>query len=411
MLKASALYMVIIIALVIAIFSASLIATAYYYRLAYQKNMRFGRLQLNLNSATSMLLSSAYESDEEQKLDLFGEQTDSVVVRKEHWGLFGLGTAKAFTLNDTLKKAFLIAEDSGNDLTAVYLSDEDRPLSVSGSTRITGEVQIPKAGIKQAYVEGKPYAGKELVYGTIKNSSRTLPQLSQLMLDEIEMYLSDTLSNEAYAADSLSNSFFNKSKIIRISLDNPTISNTTITGRVIILCDTVLTIGPDVQFKDIQIYAPSVVIKAGFKGSCQLFARDSVIAEKNTVFEYPSAIGILKKEEGSGQPKIELGSDSRFAGIIFTHEKKRSELQTVISLGKNAIVKGEIHAAGFIKMEKPVTVEGKVSCNRFIIQTPSTLYENYLIDITINRNSRSSYYLSSPLFERKAPNQILRWLN
>ncbi len=410
MLKASALYMVIIIALVIAVFSASLIATAYFYRLEYQKNMRFGRLQLNLNSATSILLSSAYNSAEEQKIDLFGEQTDSVIVRKERWGLFELGTVKAFTLNDTLKKAFLIAEDAEKDQAAVYLSDEDRPLSVSGSTRITGEVQIPKAGIKQAYVEGKPYAGKELVYGTIKNSSRTLPQLSQSILDDIEKYLSDTLNNGVYTSDSISNSFFNEPKVIRVSRSSPAITNTAITGRVIILCDTVLTIGPGVQLRDVLVYAPSIVVKEGFKGSCQLFARDSVVVEKKADFEYPSAIGILKKGEG-GQPKIELGSDCRFAGIIFTHEKKRSELQTVISLGKNAIVKGEIYAAGFIKMEKPVTVEGKLSCNRFIIQTPSTLYENYLIDITINRNSRSPYYLSSPLFERKAPNQILRWLN
>ncbi|KAA8476141.1 hypothetical protein BDE36_2601 [Arcticibacter tournemirensis] len=410
MLKASALYMVIIIALVIAVFSASLIATAYFYRLEYQKNMRFGRLQLNLNSAASILLSSAYVSTEEQRLDLFGEQTDSVVLKKDRWGLFAFGTAKAFTLNDTLKKAFLIAEDTEKDQTAVYLSDEDRPLSVSGNTRITGDVQIPKAGIKQAYVEGKPYAGKELVYGSIKNSTRTLPQLNQSMLDEIEKYLGDTLNNEVYVSDSLSNSFFNEPKVIRVSRSSPAITNTAITGRVIILCDTVLTIGPGAQLRDVLVYAPSIVVKEGFKGSGQLFARDSVVVEKKADFEYPSAIGILKKGEG-GQPKIELGSDCRLAGIIFTHEKKRSELQTVISLGKNAVVKGEIYAAGFIKMEKPVTVEGKVSCNRFIIQTPSTLYENYLIDITINRNSRSAYYLSSPLFEHKAPNQILRWLN
>ena len=75
-------------------------------------------------------------------------------------------------------------------------------------------------------------------------------------------------------------------------------------------------------------------------------------------------------------------------------------------------MKGEVYATGFVKMDKPVKIQGKVSCNRFIIQTPTSLYENYLIDIEINRKKRSKYYLGSALFPMKQlQNAILKWLN
>ena len=123
-------------------------------------------------------------------------------------------------------------------------------------------------------------------------------------------------------------------------------------------------------------------------------------------------MGIIKEQNSKLQAKIVLGSSSVFSGVLFSYEEKRSDLQTMISLGKESLVKGEVYVSGFVKMEKPLTVEGKVSCNRFIIQTPTTLYENYLIDIIINRNRRSKYYLSSSLFEsEQKENRVLKWLN
>ncbi|WP_146198827.1 hypothetical protein [Pararcticibacter amylolyticus] len=405
--------MVIVIALVIAIFSSSLIATAYYYRLEYQKNIRLGKLETNLHSGISMVLSASYPANQnglEQRVDLFGEQNDSLLLRKEKWGIFEVGTVRSFVLADTLKKAFFVAEECTKDQTALYLSDEDRPLSVSGSTQITGDAELPKAGIKEAYVDGKPYAGKKLVDGKITDSSRELPKLNQSVLDDLEKYFADSLAEQEEIRDTLINSFFSEARIIRIPKSQPLISNRFIKGKIVLLCDTVLTIGENTELRDVMVFAPAIVVKEGFKGSCQLYARDSVVAAAKTVFEYPSAIGVLRKSD-NGQPRIELGSECRFSGVLFSWERKRSELQTIISLGKDALVKGEVFATGFVKMAKPLTIDGRVACNRFIIQTPSTLYENYLIDITINRKRRSKYYLSSFLFDRKSPKQILQWLN
>lgn len=410
MLKASALYVSIIIALVIAIFSASLISTAYFYRFEVQKKLRYTRLYTNLNSGMALLLSESYPNGD-FVLDLYGEEADSLILQREEWGIFDVGTIKAFALKDTLKKTFLIAKYGTKDKTAIYLSDEDRPLSVSGNTEIRGDALLPKAGIKQAYVESRPYSGSKLVYGQIGASKRELPPLNKERLKYIERFLNDSTSLVSGLPDSLINSFFNPSQVIRLHKFSSVINNV-LAGRIVVLSDTVVNISASASLKDVLVFAPAIVVADGFKGTCQLFARDSIVTGKQTVFTYPSSMGIIKTSTSKHQAKIVLGSNSIFSGILFSHEEKRSDLQTMISLGKNSKITGEVYVTGFIKIEKPVTIEGKVLCNRFIIQTPTTLYENYLIDITINRDRRSKHYLSSSLFDSEQRTKgILKWLN
>ena len=411
MLKASALYLVVVIALVIAVFCASLITVAAFYRHEHQKSMRYAKLSVNLESGRALLLSSNYQLyDQDDRLDLFEEENDSVLLRKEHWGLYDLGTVSAFSQKDTLRQSFLLGLDASRDESVIYLADEDRPLSVSGRTQIVGAADLPKAGIKQAYVDGRPYEGKELVKGAIRESGRSLPELNKTLILQLREALQDSSESDPVSADSVSHSFFLYVKKVRIPRRNPIVGDS-YSGEIMLLCDTVLTIKKDARLSNVLVFAPGIVIEKGFRGSCQLFAVDSVVTNGSVSFDYPSAIGLLSKSKGGNQPKIALGEGSTFSGILFTYEEERSDRQTQISLGKNCKVVGEIHASGFVKLEKPVIIEGKVACNRFIIQTPSTLYENYLIDIIINRPKRSPYYLTSSLLNSTSKNQrVLTWL-
>jgi len=411
MVKAAALYIVVIVSLLIAVISASLLTIAFFYRLEVQKKIRMDKLMTNLESGTAILLSEGFRKyDEELVLDLYGDQKDSLVLSKLRWGVFDLQLLKVFELKDTLKRSFL----SGNvfaDQSAIYLADEDRPLSVGGSTQVVGNGELPKAGLKQAYVDGRPYEGKELIKGTIKESGRELPALNTELLDKITTYLKSTEGVRFEAKDSIINSFFNKPLVYKLRSDQQYIDNIKIRGKIILLSDTTINISSTADLEDVQIYARAIVIESGFKGSCQLFARDSIVIGKECNFLYPSFAGVFKPDSSKIQGRISLDSASHFSGILLGYEAKRSDLQTLISLGKNTLVSGEVYA-GYIKMERTVNVQGKVYANRFVMQTPQTLYENYLIDITLNRKLLSKYYLSSPIFKRdKRDQKILKWLN
>jgi len=411
MLKAAALYIVIIVSLLIAVISASLLTIAFYYRLEVQKKNRMDKLMTNMESGTAILLSEGFDTyDDDKILDLYGDQKDSLILNKVRWGVFDLQTLKSFELKDTLKRSFL----SGNmfqDQGAIYLADEDRPLSVSGNTQITGNGELPKAGLKQAYVDGRPYEGKELIKGSIKPSGRELPPLDDELLKRIETYLKPMDGIPFDVKDSISNSFFNKELIYKLTSDQQEISQVKIRGKIILVSDTTVKISSSAILEDVQIYARAIVIESGFKGSCQLFARDSIVIGRDCDFHYPSFAGVFKPDSSQIQAKVSLDSASHFSGILLGHESKRTDLQTLVSLGKNTLVNGEIYA-GYIKVERTVKVYGKVYANRFVMQTPSTLYENYLIDITLNRKLLSKYYLSSPIFKgNKSEQKILKWLN
>lgn len=426
MIKAGALYMVIIVSLLIAMVSASLLTVAFFYRQEMQKKVRLDKLVLNLESGTSVLLSENFAVDgETHRVDLFENGTDSLVLRKERWGVYELNLVKAFELKDTLKRVFLSA-NTFDDLNAIYLADEDRPLSLSGTTQVTGNGQLPKSGLKQAYVEGKPYAGKALINGKITDSGRDLPPLNESLVQGLLKYLKplevkgnefkDLVKGRPFEVrDSLLHSFFDDVLVYHLDAGQIGLGGEKLQGKIILVADTTVHITADTRLDQVQIYAPAIIVAPGFKGSCQLFARDSIIIGKNCVFDYPSFAGVFKAEGQEIQSKISLGEGSRFSGVLLSYEKKRSPLQTIISLAKDCKINGEVYATGYVKLERSVSVNGKTYAKRFIMQTPSTLYENYLIDITLNRKLLSSYYLSSSVFKKTAQQladqKILKWLN
>lgn len=412
MIKAAALYVAIIIALVIAVLSGSLIATAYYYRWSLQKSKKQQRLLLNLESGSNLLLSKDFNIQEELiSIDLYSLTRDSISIRKKNWGIFELGEVYAFEQLDTMKKSFLIAKEIKKDQTVLYLSDEDRPLSISGSSRISGNAFLPKSGIRQAYVDGKGYTSKQLVYGKIKESGRDLPTFNETKLNWLKKQLNDTVFYEAVSEDSLINSFFKST--LKLNIKKNEILDKYLKGNIIVYADSVLKISSSAFLEDVLVFAPAIIIEKGFRGSGQFFATDSITLEEDVRLHYPSCLGVIKDEKARHQPKISLANNVHFGGLIFTDEKERSTLQTMLSIAKNTFVEGEIFVKGMLKIEKPITIKGKVSCHRFIIQTSTTLYENYLIDVNLDRKRLNKYYLSSNLWEQNKAlsNKILKWLN
>jgi hypothetical protein len=413
MVKAAALYIVVIISLMIAVISVSLLSVAFYYRLENQKKNRFDRLQTNLESGTAILLSPDFAVSEfPQGIDLYEDQQDSVLLQKLNWGIYTLNTLKTFEQHDTLRRAFLSGTTYTNSA-AIYMADEDRPLSLSGNTQLIGDGDLPKSGLRQSYVDGKPYAGKSLIYGKMRSSGRDLPALDEKLMATILEYFTDQKNTSPLPThDSISNSFFNPVMICQLKPNQTVLSGKQFAGKMILIADSIVTIEADMALQDIMIYAPAILVKDGFKGSCQLYARDSIIIGKRCEFNYPSFAGVFKPDTSKIQSKVCLGPDSKFSGILLSYEKKRSDLQTMVSLGKGSLVKGEIFAVGYIKMDAPIAVSGTVYAKRFLMEKSSAVYENYLIDVVFNRKLLSKHYLSSPLINSSTKsNQILRWLN
>nr|WP_199157672.1 hypothetical protein [Pedobacter sp. ASV2] len=410
-LKAGALYFSIVIAFFIAIISASLIMLAAHYRSAHLKEVRYQRLQNNLNSGIDFLLADVTDVDLSKNVDLFNDNLDSVEISKKKWGLYDLSTVKAFTNKDTLSRVFLVGLNTSKDRKVLYLADEDRPLSVSGETRITGDAEIPKSGIKQSYAEGKPYTGDQLLYGKKSDSGRKLKELENKRLKYLEAYFDNTTKKYPILGGAdLHNGFKNSTKIFTVPPG--AVLNSSLSGNIILVSDSSIIISANAKLDNIQIFAHTVTFESGFRGNCQVFASDSILVKNDVKLNYPSVLGVIRKKGSADQPNITSGENFEMNGILFSYEQVRSSMQTIISLGKKAKLNGEVYATGLVKLDKGVVILGKVSANRFIMTTPTSLYENFLIDVTFNRKARSKYYLSSALFSgNEKNNKILKWLN
>jgi hypothetical protein len=416
MLKASALYMVIVIALVIGVVCSSLIVVAYFYKSEYQRKFRYDQLRNNLNSGINILLASNADSaySHQTTLSLFNKEADSVTIQKSNWGIYDICTVKAYIQNDTLFKTFLIANsvDSAKWAT-IYLADEDRPVSVTGKTSITGNVFIPKAGIQSAYIDNHAYAGdKRIVIGEKHTSDKKLPVLDTLRLNLLDRNFSakgDPIVNK----DTIIQSFLKNTRIFDFKNAVQTLDHIRLKGNILLHSDTTLIIDSTVSLSNVLVFARSIIVKDGFRGNCQLFATDSISVGKNCHFVYPSCLGIirLKAPKIIAQTKISLGENTIFGGIIFTDEKNPGSVKPIISLNKNDTIKGLVYSQDALALKDQCVFYGSVFTNRFVYKTSYTLYENYLINTTFNSKDLSPYYLTSPVTPvASKKKKLLLWL-
>ncbi|SDT67227.1 hypothetical protein SAMN05216490_4772 [Mucilaginibacter mallensis] len=421
MIKSSALYIVIIFALVIGVICSSLIVTGYFYRLQYQKANRRSQLNNNLASATNIILASDDTSYANQKsFSLYNLENDSVSTQRIFWGLYDIGIAKAFIQHDTLYNIFSIANliDS-TKWAALYFSDNNGSLGISGNSMIRGNIFIPAGGVKPAYVDGKFYNGdKRIVIGNKNQSSPTLPILADGRLHHLIALYQSQLGAEDYTTknDSIVNSFNNQTQFINLGKKIAIFQKLYFKGNIIIHSDTTITIDSTTRMDNVMVFAKSIIIRDGFRGKAQFFAQDSLSVGKNCQLNYPSCLGILRKKSPLVKKNafLKIGPNAKISGaVIFFEEKDYQESisANLATIGKNSIINGQIYSNDQILFQDSVRVNGSIFATRFLYQSSYSAYTNYLVNIKIDERSLSRYYLTSTLFPvAKNKERVLEWL-
>lgn len=417
-LDGSALKLTVIISLAISILLGSLI---YLYAFYKQQSDRIHAettiLQL-MESATSFA-QSTYLDNIDTVLRDFLQKDDSLRIQKSTWGLYDKIQIRAYNGRDSLYKAFLLGRES-TDSTVLFVADEDRNLSISGKTEIVGTGFIPQAGIKPTFVDGDYYSGKEeMIQGKLKYSDRDLPGFDS---ERLKFYTNDMeyspldfqqLPRHLSVSHHIPTAYYRSANEI-------TLSSYELTGNIIISSDTVIHIAASSTLQGIICIAPTIKVDDGFHGQVQLFATDSIHIGERLSLQYPSAI-VLNPEAKPSKNKqitatdhrIHIGKESEIHGVVFLAEAKRSTIPHIMEFEKDCTVYGDVIAFGILKYHKPMKVMGSTYCYRFITQTPSSLYENYLIDLDLNRLKRSAHYLESYALntqqKNRPANRILVW--
>lgn len=412
MLRASALFYAIVIAVLIALLSGALILSAYFSRVEIDAYLKREQLQLNTMSGINLLLSPQEIVEEGESLltDLYGSGTDSVSLQKRSWGAYEIILSQVRWRGNEVRLAALAGSSvHAKDRFALWLADHDRPLSLAGNTIIKGNAYLPKAGVQRAYIEGQSYAGEKMVYGAILASGRTIPALDRQLSEKLtRLVKGDVEQNnvDAITGDTIANSFFNDPLVIyssqRIILNKKSIS-----GYIMIISRKEIVVKKDALLKDVLLAAPVIRIEDEFTGALQAFAGDTLLVGKKCDLQYPSALGILRTDHSSDNMVLSIAEESKIKGSVLSwqdnYDIRRSML---ISIDKKAEITGQVYAAGLLDMKG--IVNGNVISSRLLLRTPSSVYENHLLNAVIDITKLPSYF-GGPVIENSS-RIILKWM-
>ncbi|MBI2269783.1 MAG: hypothetical protein HYU69_05425 [Bacteroidetes bacterium] len=301
---------------------------------------------------------------------------------------------------------------------SLYLSDLDRPLAVCGKTDIKGTAYIPGSGIKGAYIEGKSFLGKKYVDGIIKNSSKTIPGFNEKLTKSLAELLNkniaegDSIFNLANneLPDSLKNPFTEKTIYIT-SVSTIEIKDQRFAGNICFISGSGIKIGRNAELKDVLLAAPGIEIEEDFEGTLQAFASDSIVINKNVKLNYPSALGVVRTNTSKANVFITIKEDTKISGSVFAFQDPESSNvtnQVHIAIEKGTIIRGTVYSS--VSADLKGTIYGSLTCAKIILNTPSSVYENHLLDATIDPTKLSNYYAGMISNSQKGGKKIAKWL-
>ncbi len=421
MLKASSLMYALTISLLIALVIGSVIMFSGFTHRELQQLLLNDKGIRNSSSGITLLMGDQeiIKSGESKTLDLYGEGTDSVLLKKQNWGVFDLITSKSIQKGNA--KTLMALSGSGFDSAtccALYLEDDDKPLSVCGATLIKGHCFLPKAGIKRAYIEGENFTGSKMTEGTVENSKKQLPEIEQALITELKTYFTgecihagDSVMNidEQGLRDTVYNSF-GKKTIFLISGENIKLTNRKIGGNIVLISTKKITISDDCSLEDVLVFAPKIEIEDGFTGNLQVFASDSLLIGKECKLNYPSAIGVLSIVSDSvAKPNALIKDQTIIEGVVLGYQDETNEKKSLsVSIDKGVKITGQVYCNGSLDLKG--SVFGTVMCKRFVLTTSSSVYENELLDAVIDNSKLPGYFAGLALDEKKYLKKIVKWL-
>ena len=372
------------------------------------------RLRHNIETATRLVLQSPEKTylNRNEAVDLFADGEDSVHIKAHYWGVFTMFSLQAFAPHDTLQRAFL----KGSDLpafcrSAIYLQDRDRPLAVSGKTRIKGFCYLPGAGVKKTFVEDDAFHGDTIIHGQTDKSTREMPEIDSARFDYLNKladgYLPTGMIEMPLDAE-LENSFLTPTAFINLN-SGGYMSRVKIHGNVFLYASSPVVIASSCDLQDVIVVAPSVKIEKGFKGNLQIIAWDSVIVERNCELTYPSAVVLLKKKYADNKPTIRIEAGALFEGLLISWQDQEDQKRTLVLVEKDATVKGQVLTNGMASIKG--TVIGNVSAYSFYYETKTTQYDNLLLGATIDYAALSKHFIGGYFLKADGKtNRVLKWL-
>jgi len=404
-----ALYYVLIAAILIALLTGSVyMALGMHMQIDHTLD-RTDRVLRNFHSALEIARAETDDvyAGETMTIDLFGNQTDSVEITRKHWGLMEVNNIRSYAQAEEVKRSVMMAyEIDPKQRLALQLDERNRALSLCGNTVIKGNCQLPKAGVRRAYIEGKSFVGAKLINGT---TTVVTEKASTPNVDAYQPYFKlcyNPVPEELVFSDSVSTSFWEEQEQW-VFLEPGTVSQFSASGQTVLYSTDRVVLDNTVSIEDAIVVAPVIHLASGFTGAGQFLATDSLILDENVTLRYPSVL-CINRLELTHQGQLIIKENSSVSGLVVLADAiKGRNGGGHMSLAANSTIRGQVFCES--SFDHRGSVEGMVETHSFLLRTPSSVYENHLLDATLDCESLDSHYVflaSSSTTNRN----LVKWL-
>lgn len=403
-LKGGALYIAIIISILISVVLTLFIVLAYHNIQSIQVQSSVSQLELSLESGFELSKSAYFAKESQNRWQKLPYNNDSIAIKKLQWGCFQLISVNAKNTHHYLNKTGLFGGAAATD-TALMVSEQNKPIGLAGKIKFLGTCYLPKAGIKTAYIEGTSFSDLNSLRPFIKSAPNTIPDIDETFLKDIVLTQSElnqqTDSLIDFIPNTLNNSFKQKTVVVQqgsISLNNQTLSN-----NIKLIAANTITIDNACQLNNVLLIARKIIFKKGFKGTVHAMAKDSIVTEDECEFIYPSSFCTYNSNAiSSGNNIIKgifFGETCKFQGSILAATNKGSAYKSVIKLNKKFQLIGSAYSSNYGDVQG--SIYGTVICSSVLLQTPSAVYENHLLNCLLDPKKYGTHLVVANWFTTK----------
>jgi len=409
--RGGALYIAVIISIIIGVILTLFILLSRYNQRTVTVYSQTSQLYQNLNSAFEIAKSDYFTEQSNNQWQKNSYNDDSIRIKKLQWGGYTIVVAETKNRHQNLSRAGMYGTHLNAD-TALLISDNGRPVGISGKVEFKSNVYFPKSGIKPAYIEGQSYIASSSNAGFLKSAPALAPQLNEKVKNSI-IYLQKNIDpvNDSIVvalANSESVPFHKKTRVCEMA--GSRLSNIHLKNNIKIICNGNLVIDSTCKFENILIICHKVKFSEGFKGSVHVIARDSIITAPKCQFQFPSSFVLSSTDDSPALKCILFEDDNKFSGglVAFTDNPSGSQGKVFVKLNSKSEFTGLIYSSDYIHVEGKIN--GTIIANSLLLKTPSAVYENHLLGCEIDPK-KYSHLLSVPvLFNKNNPTVCCKML-
>jgi hypothetical protein len=361
-------------------------------------------------------------------------------VRVEPFGAFAVAEAKVTVRGEQKSLRVLSGMAPPPAAKRALVFGEDRSsLTLTGTTRITGDLLVGSRGVETSSFRGSRFTGH--IDGTSKrNPAVALPAYDDTVLQDVLDRASNWLqrppsgSRDAWkrptqeATYKGTRPYFIDGALTLTSEDQAVFSSDVYDEPALVLATghvalqdsirlppgTVLVAGKTLRVAGTVSGGPALLI--GIQGvqaggevhlSAQLVSKRQVHIGGDAYLTYPS-LAYVSEPNG----RLRLSGRSQLDGwILFPNapEEEQGGRESEVVLGDRTVVRGALYNASTTEMTG--SIHGSVFARRFAFYESPTYYVNWLRDVTIDVTRRPPSFVSPFGFESSERPSIVKWRN